>query len=300
MSPVRVGLFAQFAVVCAVAGLTIQPFAAAGEALTRTIYVTITDDKGAKVPDLTPADFKVKEGGKDREIVKAVPATAKPHLALMVEEKLIGDSQTRVGLFEFVKRMANNADMSFITIGLRNTTLVPFTSDANQLLKAINELSLNAQPTSNVTEGIGDMAKIFQKDKPERPVMVVVAFAGGQAGGASASSILTELRQSAATMYSVTFSGGAANNSNDIRTMGDESFREQVLGDGAKQSGGRRTEVVTTAAVAKALQQVADDLAAQYAISYALPDGVKPDKRVNVTISRKGLTMRVPAGMPDK
>jgi VWFA-related protein len=300
MSPVRVRLFAPVAVVCALTGFTIQSFAAAGEALTRTIYVTITDDKGAKVPDLTPANFKVKEGGKDREIVKAAPATAKPHLALMVEEKLIGDSQTRVGLFEFVKRMANSAEMSLITIGLRNNTLVPFTSDANQLLKAINELSLNAQPTSNLTEGIGDMAKIFQKDKPERPVMVVVAFAGGQAGGASAGSILTELRQSAATMYAVTFSGGVANNSNDIRTMGDESFREQVLGDGAKQSGGRRIEVVTTAAVAKALQQVADDLVAQYAISYALPDGVKPDKRVNVNIDRKGLTMRVPAGMPDK
>jgi VWFA-related protein len=300
MSPVRVYLFAQLAVVCAVAGSTIQPFAAAGDALTRTVYVTITDDKGAKVTDLTPANFKVKEGGKGREIVKAAPATAKPRLALMVEEKLIGDTQTRVGLFEFVKRMAGVAEMSFITIGLRNNTLVPFTSDANQLLKAINELSLNPQPTSNLTECIGDMAKIFQKERPERPVMVVVAFSGGQAGGASASSILTELRQSGATMYAVTFSGQAANNSNNLSTMGDESFREQVLGDGSKQSGGRRTEVVTTGAIPKALQQVADDLAAQYVISYSLPDGVKPDKRVNVNLDRTGLTMRTPAGMPDK
>jgi VWFA-related protein len=271
------------------------------EATTRTVYVTITDDKGAKVTDLTPANFKVKEGGKDREIVKAGPATAKPRLALMVEEKLIGDTQTRIGLFEFVKRMAGSAEMSLITIGLRNNTLVPFTSDPNLLLKAINELSLNAQPTSNLTECIGDMAKIFQKEKAERPVMVVVAFSGGQAGGASANSILTELRQSGATMYTVTFGGGGtANNSNNLSTMGDESFREQVLGDGAKQSGGRRTEVVTTAAIPKALQQVADDLAAQYQISYALPDGVKPDKRFNLNVDRKGLLVRAPQGLPDK
>lgn len=299
MSPVRVRSFAQLAVVCAIAA-AIQP-RAAGEALTRTVYVTITDDKGAKVTDLTPANFKVKEGGKDREIVKAAPATAKPRLALMVEERLIGDTQTRVGLFEFVKRMANTAEMSLITIGLSNNTLVPFTNDPNQLLKAINELSLNAQNTSNLTECIGDMAKIFQKEKPERPVMVVVAFSGGQAGGASANSILTELRQSGATMYAVTFGPpSATNNSNNISTMGDESFREQVLGDGAKHSGGRRTEVVTTAAIPKVLQQVADDLAAQYVISYALPDGVKPDKRLNVNLDRKGLTMRAPSGMPDK
>jgi hypothetical protein len=82
--------------------------------------------------------------------------------------------------------------------------------------------------------------------------------------------------------------------------MGDESGREQVLGDGAKQSGGRRIDVVTTAAIQKALQQVADDLAAQYMISYVLPDGVKPDKRVGVTLDRKGLMMKVPAGVPDK
>jgi VWFA-related protein len=300
MSPARISARAVIAFVCVLCAPAVPVRTVTMEATTRTVYVTITDDKGAKVTDLTPANFKVKEGGKDREIVKAGPATAKPKLALMVEEKLIGDTQTRIGLFEFVKRMAGMAEMSLITIGLRNNTLVPFTNDPNQLLKAINELSLNAQPTSNLTECIGDMAKIFQKEKPERPVMVVVAFSGGQAGGASANSILTELRQSGATMFTVTFSGGAANNSNNLSTMGDESFREQVLGDGAKQSGGRRTEVVTTAAVPKALQQVADDLAAQYQISYALPDGVKPDKRFNVNVDRKGLLVRAPQGLPDK
>ena len=300
MSPVRVRLFAPLAIICAIAGFRIQASAPAGEALTRTVYVTITDDKGAKVSDLTAANFKVKEGGKDREILRAGPATTKAHLAVMVEEKLIADWQIRAGVFEFVKRMAGSAEMSLVTVGLRNNTLVPFTSEPNQLLKAINELSLNPQPTSNMTECIGDMAKVFQKEKPERPVMVVVAMSGGQAGGASASSILTELRQSGATMYAATYGPPATNNSNDIRTMADESYREQVLGDGSKQSGGRRIEVVSTAAMTKALQQVADDLEAQYAISYALPDGVKPDKRVNVNLDRKGLTMRVPAGMPDK
>lgn len=300
MSLMRARIFAQLALVCAITAATVHPLAAAGEALTRTVYVTVTDDKGAPVTDLAPANFKIKEGGKEREIVKAAPATAKARLALMVEERLIGDTQTRVGLFEFVKRMAQTAEMSLITVGLANTTLVPFTADANQLLKAINELSLNPQPTSNLTECIGDMSKIFQKEKPGRPVIVVVALSGGQAGGASAQSILNDLRQSAATMYAVTFGPPATSNSSNLSTMGDESFREQVLGDGAKQSGGRRIEVVTTAAIPKSLQQVADDLAAQYMISYSLPDGVKPDKRVNVNLDRKGVTMRAPSGMPDK
>ena len=43
----------------------------------RTVYVTVTDRQGAPVTDLTPADFVVKEGGKEREVVKAEPATAR-------------------------------------------------------------------------------------------------------------------------------------------------------------------------------------------------------------------------------
>jgi VWFA-related protein len=302
MSPVRVHMFARVTFVCAIAALASQPFAAAADAITRTVYLTITDAKGAAVGDLTPANFKVKEGGKDREVVKAAPATNKARLALMVEDRLVGDHQTRLGLFEFVKKMNGIAEISLISIGLSNTTIVPFTTDTNTLLKAINELTLNPQPTSNLTECLSDMAKIFEKDKPERPVIVAVAFSGGQAGGGTASSVLTELRQSGATLFAVTFGPpSSANNTNpNLSTMGDESGREQVLGDGAKQSGGRRFEVVTTAAIQKALFQVADDLAAQYQVSYALPDGVKPDKRFNVSVDRKGLTVRAPQGLPDK
>ena len=184
MRSVRVGAFAPLPVLFLLAVVATRPIPIIAAAITRTVYVTITDDKGAPVPDLTAANFKVKEGGKDREIIKAEKATTKPHMAIMLEERLMGDTQTRMGLFEFVKRMNGVAEMSLITSGLRNTTAVPFTSDANLLLKGINELTLNPQPTSNLTECIGDMAKEFQKDKPQRPVMVVVAFSGGQAGGA--------------------------------------------------------------------------------------------------------------------
>jgi VWFA-related protein len=278
----------------------VRPIGAAADPLNRTVFVTVTDSKGAPVSDLTAANFKVKEGGKDREIVKAEPAKTLPRLALMVEERLAPDQGARVGLFEFVKRMNGAAEISLITVGLRNTTIVPFVTDPNTLLKAINELSLNSQPTSNLTEGINDMAKIFEKDRPERPVMVIVGFSGGQAGGASASSILTQIRQSGVIMYTVTYGAPDANGGGTLGSMTDESGREQVLGDGAKQSGGRRFDVVTTNAIPKALQQVADDLAAQYAITYALPDGVKMDKRFNVSTDRKGVALRAPIAIRDK
>lgn len=269
--------------------------------VTRTVYVSVTDGKGAAVTDLTAANFKVKEGGKEREIIKAEPAKTIPHLALMVEERLAVDQSVRVGLFEFVKRLNGAAEISLITVGLRNNTAAPFTTNPNVALKAINELSLNPQPTSNLTEGINDVAKIFEAQHPERPVIVAVAFSGGQAGGALPSSILTQIRQSGATLYSVTFGNASVETGNQqLGTMADESGREQILGDGAKQSGGRRFDTVTTGAIPKALQQVADDLASQYAITYALPDGVKPDKRFSISTDRKGVSLRAPAMIPDR
>lgn len=279
--------------------LAAVPAVVRAAATTRTVYVSVTDGKGTPVTDLTAANFKVKEGGKEREIVRAEPAKAPPHIALMVEERLAVDQSVRVGLFEFVKKLAGSAEISLITVGLRNNELTPFTSDPNVVLKAINGLTRNPQPTSNLTEGINDIARKFDGENPPRPVIVAVAFSGGQAG-AEPQSILTSLRQSGATLYSVTF-GNASDGQNPVlATMGDESGREQVLGDGAKQSGGRRFDVVTTGAIPKALQDVAVDLAAQYAITYALPEGVKLDKRFSISTDRKGVSVRAPTAIPDK
>src|SRR6266540_5800313 len=231
----------------------------AAAAASRTIYVSVSDGKGNPVTDFTAADFKVKEGGKDREITRAEPAKAAAHIALMVEDRLAVDQSVRVGMFEFVKRMAGNAEISLITVGLRNNEVTPFVSDPNVVLKAINELSRITQPTSNLTEGINDISKKFDQANPTRPVIVAVAMSGGQAG-AEPKSILNQLRQSGAMLYAVTYGSPGDSQNPVLGTMGDESGREQVLGDGAKQSGGRRFDVVTTGAVPKALQDVASDI----------------------------------------
>jgi hypothetical protein len=115
----------------------------------------------------------------------------------------------------------------------------------------------------------------------------------------AANEVLSGLRQSSAVVFTVTIGGGGGMSSN-VGQLAEESGREQVLGDGPKQSGGRRTDVVGTPAVPKALQQVADDLTSQYAISYTLPDGVKPDRRFSISVDRKGLSLRAPTALSDR
>ena len=57
----RLGL-AVAGVMCATA---VMPRMAAAADTTRTVYVTVVDDKGQAVPNLAAEDFAVKEGGKD-------------------------------------------------------------------------------------------------------------------------------------------------------------------------------------------------------------------------------------------
>jgi hypothetical protein len=267
--------------------------------VTRTVYVTVTDGKGGAVTDLTAADFTVKEGGKDRDIVTTEPATARMQVSVLVEERLIGDGSIRMGIFEFMKRLHGAADIGLITVGIRNQTHVEHTGDLNTLAAALNKLSLNPGPQSNLTEGVLAVAQAIEQKKAPRPVIVAIALSGGQAGGPAANTVLTQLRQSGAIMHAVTLAGGGES-AEGVGSLADSSGREQVLGDGSRQAGGRRHDVQAPSAVQRALQQVADDLLAQYAITYMLPDGVKPDRRLNVGVRRRGVVLRAPSAIPDR
>jgi hypothetical protein len=266
----------------------------------RTVYVTVTDDKREPVPDLTAADFVVKEGGKEREIVKVERASAPLRLALAVEERLTVDAAVRMALFEFMKRLSGAGEISLVTIGLRNTTIVDYTTSLEALVGGINKFSLNPARESAVSEGVLELANRFIESKPPRPVVVVLAITGGQAG-VQPRLVLDRIGQSGATMHAVTLAGaGEAPGEGSVGSLGTLSGREQVLGDGSKQSGGRRIDVPSTGAMPKALLQIAEEIQAQYAITYTVPDGVKLDKRFNASVKRRGVSLRAPSTIPDK
>jgi hypothetical protein len=268
------------------------------EAAERTVYVTVVDGNGAAVKDLTAADLVVKEGGREREIVTAGPASAKIRLTIAVEERLMADTAVRQAMFAFMKRVIDRAEIRLVTIGLRNNTAVDYTSALDVLVAGINKLTLNPRPESQVAEGVNEVASELMVAKPERSALVVLAFSGGQAG-VDPRSVLEKVRQSGVTMSAVTLAGGTTDSSS-AASLADQSGREQVLGDGPKQSGGRRIEVPSTGAFPQALQQIANDFLAQYAITYTLPEGVKPDKRFSIGSKRRGVTLRAPSAIPDR
>jgi VWFA-related protein len=260
---------------------------------TRSVYVTVVDNDGQPVTGLGAADFRLRENNRDREIVSVAPATEPLRIALMIEESLTPAGSARQGLFEFVKQMQGKAEMSLVVVGLSNRVAVPYTTDANALVAGLNDLPLSQrQQTNHVPEGIAEMARVFQKERHARPVMVMMALDSQQVSSEQPQSVLNQLRDSNAQLHVVSIE--AAQTALDPSQMMEASGRAQVLGDGPKQSGGRQWPVGALTAIPKAMLSIANDLSNQYLITYTLPAGTDASDRLNVTTNRRGVTLRAP------
>ena len=260
----------------------------------RHVYVTVMDRQGAPVPGLTTADFRLREGGQDREVVAVEAASDRMRMAILVEESLTPTGGVRIGLGEFIQRMQPHAEMSLVVVGLRNVVVVDYTTDIGALFAAINAWSPVAyqQQVNNVPEGIYEAARAFQRERPERPVMVVIAREMMQQSSQEPQHVLDHIGRSGARVEVVTVEFGQM--AGPVGSLSDMSGRAQVLGDGSRQSGGRRIEVSALTAVSRALHQIADGLLSQYRLTWVRPVGGRASERINVNLLRSGLTLRAP------
>ena len=133
-------------------------------------------------------------------------------------------------------------------------------------------------------DAIAEAAKELQKRKAPRAAIVVLTAGGEKALSTQAESTLTDLKNSGASLHVVHLAG---------IELG------QVLGDGPKRSGGTVQQITGGVVPGPVLAKIADALLKQYVLTYTLPDGVKPNDRLSLTTSRKGITLLAPSRIPD-
>ena len=286
---------------CALA-VIVAPAASPGVAapMVRTVYVTALDDRGNPVTNLTAEDFGVKEGGRDCAIVSAEPAREKMRLALMVEEPLAAMAGIRVGLVEFVQRMHSSAEIALILIRQRGEIVVDYTSDTAALFAGIGSLPLGqVLRPAMVPEALYDIARLFERTRPARPVIVLVALEREQTSSEEPGIVLDQIARSRAQMSVVSVESSGTQSSR-VGWLGDAAGRARVIGEGPSQSGGQKIPIITLPAASAALSRIADDLSGQYLITYTLPDGVRPSDRLSVTLKALGVTLRAPSRISNK
>lgn len=268
------------------------------EGLTRTVYVTVTDKNDIPITDLTPADFVVKEGGKTRDIVDAGMTTVPMKIAIIVDDN--GTGLFRYGVAKFIERLQGRAEFALSTVTGQNLKIVDYTTDAGELTAAINQLT--ARPGTNdggqLLEGVFEAAKDFQKRQARRPVIVVLTVGGEEHSTVPAHHVLEELQKSGAALHVIAISSSALRATAAVSKPGallEENLNlSEVLGDGPKQSGGKREEIVASAGLVVGLQELAEALRNQYAVSFSRADPPKAGDKLSVTVKRPGVTVRAP------
>lgn len=279
-------------------GLSSIQQAALRDGLTRTIYVSVLNDAGAPVTDLGTADFVIKEGGKDREIVNAGMTSVPLRIALLVDDN--GTGIFRYGVAKFIERLQGRAEFAVTTVTGQNLRVVDYTTSTELLTAAIGRLT--ARPGTNdggqLLEGIFETAKDFQKRSAPRPVIVVLTVGGEEHSTLPAHHVLEELRKSGAALHVIATSSSALRPTAPVSRPGallEENMNlSEVLGDGPKQSGGKREEIVASAGIVSGLQELAEALTNQYAVSFSRPDRPKDNEKLSVSVKRSGLTVRAP------
>ena len=267
-------------------------------ALTRTVYVTVTDKAGLPVTDLRADDFVIREGGKSRDVVAAAVTSVPLRIAIIVDDN--GTGIFRYGVARFIERLQDMAEFAVSTINVQQIKLVDFTADPRELSSAIAQLV--ARPAANdggqLLEGIYDTAKDFQKRFARRPVIVALTVGGEEHSTMPAHYVLEELQKSGAVLHVIAVNSsalrGMAATQNPGALLEGNMNLSEVLGDGSKQTGGTRGEIVAAPGIVVGLQQLAEQLRLQYAVSFSRADNPKSNDKLNVSVRRAGLNVRAP------
>lgn len=257
----------------------------------RTIIVGALDQKGAPITDLKPEDLVVRENGVAREVLRVAKDTAPMTIAFMVDDSAASKTammDIRQGVDEFMSAMAGGNDIALLTFGERPTIVVPYTKDKAALQNGARKLFYRDTAGAYFLEAIRDASRGLQKRAPERPVIVSLMTEGVEFSTLGYDNVLNELYKSGAQFHALILTEVTAENqmAQEIR------YRNIVLDEGTRSTGGRRQQLLVASSIPFALSQLAAELTNQYLVTYARPETlIQPDK-IEVEAKRPGLTVR--------
>jgi hypothetical protein len=266
------------------------------EAREKHILVTVVGKDDAPVKDITATEFKVREDGVSREVLRVAAAADPMSVVLLVDDSEISDkaiNEIRQGVSTFIKQIlgANpQNEIALMTIGDRPTVAVPASSSAATLNRAVERIFARKGSGAYVLQGITDAAKILNKKESARRLIVAFDIEDGtEFSNDSHESVMTALKNAKATLWTVVLQ------EQHIAPVTPEAReRAIVLTDVAVASGGGSKAVLTRLALPQGFAWAATLLTSQLDLTYSHPESLIPATKLEVDITRKDVRLFAP------
>jgi VWFA-related protein len=278
-----------FAAIALTAALVL-PADAGAQAKPTDIYVSVVDARGEPATALTAEDFRVREDGTAREVLKAGPATEPLTVALLIDDSQSASpalQMIREAVDVFIAALAGKAEITLVSIGERPTIVADYTKDQKRLQDAAKRVFPRSGAGGYLMDAIVDVSRGLQKREAARPVIAVLMMENSvEFSNRHYDNVLSELAKARATLHVVSLGQPSGSLSDELRN------RDQVVAIGTERTGGRRDNVLALTAAASKMKQLAQEILTQYVVTYARPDTLIPPEKVEVTVTRPGLTAR--------
>jgi len=274
---------------------------------TKTLYVSVLDESGKPVKDMTAADFAMREDGRDIQIISAGPAQDPLQVVFLVDTSGSAVQLTqdiRKGVGGFIAQLHSvraDAAIELMEFGQAAVAATPFTTDDAVLLKALDKLvgkpNADAVMLEALNQATSDLAK---RPSPRRAVVSLNMDPSRELIG-DTNRIKDGFRKSVAQLWALTLQISninitAGKNASAGASMNAASPRNAVLSQLGSQTGGTHDNINTPSGIEGTLRQYADALTYQYEIVYKSPN--KSAKVVQVGTTRQGVKLHASGFAP--
>ena len=227
------------------------------------VFVTVTDDQGAPIGNLTKDDFTLKEDGIAQKIAVFSKESELPiSIVLAVDTSSSTRKDIRLELEaarKFIHSLIRPQDsVALYAFATDVNELTPFTSRLKQVDNAINQVTVGGATSLYDAVYLGSKALI---NRQGRKVLVLITDGGDTASSIGYKEALRAAQQSEALVYSlidvpVEASAG--------RNTGGEHALIQMSSD----TGGKYFYASNIYQLEKSFEQISDELRTQYLLAY--------------------------------